>query len=89
MSRRVEHAVDPPQSAQRGVDGILDGGFVGDVARDRDRALELVRHLCRTLLRQVGDRDPSALGGVRSGDGRADPGSAPGREQHLSVEAVS
>ena len=76
-----------PRRARRGVDGILDGGFVGDVARDRDRALELVRHLRRTLLHQVDDCDASTLGGVGAGDGRADPGPAPGRKQHLSVEA--
>ena len=89
VSRRVEHAVDPPEIAQRAVDGLLDSGFVGDVAGDPDRPLELACHLRRTLLRQVHDRDPTAFGGVRPCHGRADPRSAAGREQHLCSETVS
>ena len=73
---------------------VLDRGLhavrVGDVGVDERRGLaELVRHLGRGLVIDVGDHDSSALLDEHLGDRPSDPVRAAGDDRDLALELVA
>jgi hypothetical protein len=82
----VEDAVDPAELSFHRPDRLLDGGLVGDVARERDRPVEPGRDGLGALAIEVDHRHPAFLGGEAAGGRRREAGAAAGGEQDLAGE---
>jgi hypothetical protein len=85
----VVQDVEPAEMAGRGLDGARDAVGIGDIGRDRDRAIagEMRALLARRRI-DLGDRDAGALAGEQDRGGAADPGARAGDQRHLAFEPI-
>src|SRR6478735_6726872 len=87
----VHQDVDTPELVEHASHGCLDGGTVGDVARDADGLRLATEAGCggaRLALVEVEDRDRGALLGEPLGGAGADPARCPRDDCYPSVEST-